>query len=123
MKDHKNLLRRFKSNIQTWSDYQEFLKLSESEMEPFFELAKSQRNDNFKNILKIYIPDKRFPAISITGSECELNCEHCNKKYLNGMKDLRKNEELKRFLYRHHENNGVGVLISGDVILMAQFRY
>ncbi|MFW9929885.1 MAG: radical SAM protein, partial [Candidatus Thorarchaeota archaeon] len=107
------LLNRFKSNTQTWSDYQEFLDLPESKIKKFFKLVKKITIDNFNNKLKIYIPNKRFPAISITGSECSLNCEHCNKKYLNGMKDLRKNEDLKKFLYTHYENNGIGVLISG----------
>lgn len=113
MTDTNILLKRFTSNTQTWSDYHEFLKLSESEMEPFFDLTKKITKDNFKDKLKIYIPNKGFPAISITGSECELNCEHCNKKYLDGMKDLRNNEDLKDFLYKHSKNKGVGVLISG----------
>jgi len=113
MNDSKNLLNRFKSNTQTWSDYQDFLNVPESEIGEFLKLAKKIVKDNFDNILKIYIPNKRFPAISITGSQCALNCEHCNKKYLDGMKNLQNNEDLKKFLYKHYENNGVGVLISG----------
>jgi len=111
--DIKDLVKRFKSSTQTWSHYQELLELSESEMEPFFNLTKKITEENFKNILKIYIPNKKFPAISITGSECALNCEHCYKKYLNGMKDLRNNEDLKDFLYNHYKNDGVGALVSG----------
>lgn len=113
MNDYNALLHRFKSNTQTWSDYQEVLHLPESEIKEFFELAKKITIHNFNNILKIFIPNKRFPAISITGSECALNCEHCNKRYLHGMKDLSNTEDLKNFLYMHYENNGVGVLISG----------
>ena len=113
MKDRNDLLERFKSNIQKWSDYQDFLNLSKFELDDFFKLSKKITKENFNDILKIYIPNKRFPAISITGSECALNCEHCNKKYLYGMKDLRNNKDLKDFLYTHYENKGVGVLISG----------
>ena len=113
MNEYNTLLNRFISNTQTWQDYQDVLDLPESELNQFFKLAKKITNDNFTKILKIYIPNKRFPAISITGSECSLNCEHCNKKYLDGMKDLRNKEDLKKFLYNHYENNGIGVLISG----------
>jgi uncharacterized radical SAM superfamily protein len=113
MIDYNKLLSRFISNSQTWADYREFLNLPESEIDEFFKLAKKITTDNFDDILKVYIPNKRFPAVSITGSVCTLNCEHCNKKYLEGMKDLSNKEDLKNFLYMHYENNGVGVLISG----------
>lgn len=113
MSEHINLLNRFKSKTQTWSDYLEFLDLPENKIEEFFKLAKNISIENFDNILKIYIPNKRFPAISITGNECSLNCEHCNKKYLDGMKDIRNSGDLKDFLYKHFQNRGVGALISG----------
>jgi uncharacterized radical SAM superfamily protein len=113
MNEYNTLLNRFELNTQTWSDYEDFLDLPESELNQFFKLVKKITNDNFTNILKIYIPNKRFPAISITGSECSLNCEHCNKMYLDGMKNLSNREDLKKFLYKHYENNGIGVLISG----------
>ncbi|MFX1569862.1 MAG: radical SAM protein, partial [Promethearchaeota archaeon] len=61
----------------------------------------------------IYIPTKRFPAISVTGIECALECEHCSKKYLKGMKDLVDNKDLEQFLIELYKNNGVGALISG----------
>ncbi len=113
MSDHIKLLKRFESKTQTWSDYHEFLDLPENEIEKYFKLTKNITIENFDNILKIYIPNKRFPAISITGNECSLNCEHCNKKYLDGMKDIRNGEDLKDFLYKHFQNRGVGALISG----------
>jgi uncharacterized radical SAM superfamily protein len=109
----ENLIKRFKSNNQTWSDYQDFLDLPESLIEPFFELTKKITAENFDNILKIYIPNKKFPAISITGNNCSLNCEHCNKKYLDGMKDIQNSQDLKEYLYKHYQNGGVGALISG----------
>lgn len=113
MTDHSDLLNRFQSSVQTWSDYRALLELPDAKMKQFFELASKITKDNFNSILKIYIPNKRFPAISITGRKCALNCEHCNGKYLAGMKDLQNPKELKKFLYKHYENHGVGALVSG----------
>jgi uncharacterized radical SAM superfamily protein len=113
MNDYTNLLQRFSLNSQKWLDYYAFLNLSEAELSLFLKLTKKLTFDNFDNTLKIYIPNKKFPAISITGAQCKLNCEHCNRKYLDGMRDLQTNEGLKSFLYEHYRNDGVGALISG----------
>ena len=91
-----NLLKKFKAGSQTWSDYNELLELDLREKKSFLKLAFNLKKKNFGNSLKIYIPNKRFPAISITGSECSLHCEHCNKKYLDGMKPILNNPDLKQ---------------------------
>ncbi len=113
MDDAKKLLEKFKSRNAYWSDYSRFLELEESELEPFLELAQEISHQNFENTLKIYIPNKRFPAISVTGNYCALECEHCNKKYLNGMKHILNNADLEEYLFNLAENGGVGVLLSG----------
>jgi len=113
MNSNKNLLKKFETGTQTWADYNEILSLDIKDLQPFLKLAYNLKKRNFGNLLKIYIPNKRFPAISITGSECSLHCEHCNKKYLDGMKPILKNNELKTFLMKLHNNDGIGVLISG----------
>ncbi len=107
------LLKRFELGTQTWADYEKFLKLDNREIEPFLNLAYKANKRKFGNLLKIYIPNKRFPAISITGSECSLHCEHCNKKYLDGMKPILNNSELKSYLLKLYKNGGTGALISG----------
>jgi len=107
------LLQKIRSGVASWSDFSSFLKLDKEEAEPFFLLAQEVTAQNFENILKIYNPTNKFPAISITGSECALHCEHCNEKYLRGMKPLLTNNDLERFLIEHSKNGGIGVLISG----------
>ncbi len=107
------LLDKIESGNVLWSDYSEFINLDYDELKPFLTLAQDITNKNFGNILKIYNPTKRFPAISITGNKCALECEHCNKKYLKGMKGLVDNRNLEKFLVELSENNGVGALISG----------
>ena len=116
MHDIKDLVKRYELGNQTWSDYEELLKLDNRELEPILNLAYKVKKRNFGDLLKIYIPNKRFPAISITGSECSLHCEHCNKKYLDGMKPILNNSDLKSYLLELYHNDGVGVLLSGGCL-------
>ena len=113
MNEIRVLLEKFETGTQTWFDYEELLNLESKDLEPFFKLAYNLKKQNFGNELKIYIPNKRFPAISITGTECSLHCEHCNKKYLDGMISILNNNDLEAFLMNLSSNDGVGVLISG----------
>ncbi|TFG23892.1 MAG: radical SAM protein [Promethearchaeota archaeon] len=113
MNDAKNLLFRIRSGSASWVDFSAFLELESKELEPYFFFSQDITKKNFNNTLKIYNPNKKFPAISITGSECSLHCEHCNEKYLKGMKPILTNDDLESFLIEHSQNNGIGVLISG----------
>ncbi|MHA1932633.1 MAG: radical SAM protein [Promethearchaeota archaeon] len=113
MSDNQTLLDRIKSGDASWIDYSEFLSLESKDLEPFFELAQSITKKNFGNTIKIYNPTKKFPAISITGSECALNCEHCSKKYLKGMKQILGEKDLEQFLLDLSKKDGIGALISG----------
>ncbi|MFW9946497.1 MAG: radical SAM protein [Candidatus Odinarchaeota archaeon] len=113
MSKMKSLLNKFKNGSPTWSDYSKFIDLKTNDINYFLELALKLKNENFGNQIKIYIPNKRFPAISITGDYCALACEHCNKKYLKGMEKVLNKDNLESFLFNHFENGGVGALISG----------
>ncbi|MBY9005414.1 MAG: radical SAM protein [Candidatus Lokiarchaeota archaeon] len=111
-----DLIDKFKNNTANWMDYSEFLNIQNKDLESFFDIAQKIKKENFGNVLKIYIPNKRFPPISITGNKCDLHCEHCNKKYLNGMKPIVNNQDLERFLIDHYEKGGIGALISGGCL-------
>ncbi|MHA2007726.1 MAG: radical SAM protein [Promethearchaeota archaeon] len=113
MSEKQELLNRIKTGTATWLDYSDFLDLESKDLKIFFDLAQNITRKNFGSILKIYNPTKKFPAISITGSECALGCEHCNKKYLKGMKKILENKELESFLTELHKRDGIGALISG----------
>lgn len=116
MSDNEKLLEKFESGNQTWSDYEKFLNLNIDELEPFLKQAYTLKKRNFGNLLKIYVPNKRFPAVSITGSDCSLHCEHCNKKYLDGMTPILNNSELKKYLMDLHKSGGIGILLSGGCL-------
>ena len=107
------LLEKIKARSISWPDFSAFLALDSEDLIELLNFTQEITRKNFNNILKVYIPTMRFPAISITGSECALKCEHCNKKYLKGMKQIQDIKELERFLIQLSKKNGVGALISG----------
>ncbi|MEJ2277326.1 MAG: radical SAM protein [Candidatus Lokiarchaeota archaeon] len=113
MNNIENLLNKVKNNKIDWKGYRKILTLSEDQMESFYNYSQKVTSKNFNHQLKIYVPGKLFPAISITGTKCALQCEHCNKKYLKGMKNITSEKELENYLFNLHEKGGVGALISG----------
>jgi len=67
-----------------------------------------------KKKLKIYIPGIKFPSVSLTGSYCFLNCAHCGRHYLEGMKKPKK-RELVDFCLNVERSGGLGCLLSGGM--------
>ncbi|MCP4219463.1 MAG: radical SAM protein [bacterium] len=55
----------------------------------------------------------KYPAISITGSQCELQCEHCRGVLLKPMIEALSPEALIEKCLRLNEKNAIGCLISG----------
>ena len=55
----------------------------------------------------------RYPAISITGSQCALNCDHCRSKILEPMIPAVSPDQLLERCLQLEKNGTVGVLISG----------
>ena len=110
MNEVKEIVLKIKKGTVSWLDLEN---LTQNHYEEFLKYAYNLKKQFFGNELKIYIPNQKFPAISITGSECALNCEHCNKKYLESMRAITNPSDLKHYLKDLYENNGVGALISG----------
>jgi hypothetical protein len=54
-----------------------------------------------------------FPAISITGGDCKLQCDHCKAKILEPMIPVRSPEELDRLVDQIVLDGGRGLLLSG----------
>jgi len=81
--------------------------------ESLFEKAKKIHRDLFGNSLRVYFPGKKFPSISITGNFCELNCKHCNRKYLKHMLNAETPEKLMDLCKKLEESGALGCLISG----------
>jgi len=60
-----------------------------------------------------FIPGKRFPAISITGSRCELGCPHCSGRPLASMLSADTPEKLLAVASRLEASGALGFLLSG----------
>jgi len=54
-----------------------------------------------------------WPAVSITGGECQLACDHCKARILEPMIPARTPEELWRVINREIEGGAHGILLTG----------
>lgn len=58
-------------------------------------------------------PHPNFPAISITGDSCSLNCKHCSHRYLRSMVPCVTPDSLISTCFRLASNGVRGLLLSG----------
>ncbi|MEM4276220.1 MAG: radical SAM protein [Thermoplasmata archaeon] len=63
--------------------------------------------------VECFYPGNSFPAISVTGAACSLNCKHCMGKYLTGMVPACSPEELVSIADALAERGARGFLLSG----------
>ncbi|MEW6188911.1 MAG: radical SAM protein [Actinomycetota bacterium] len=76
---------------------------------------------NFGREIIFYLPGMftlngdrgRYPAISITGDRCELNCDHCRARILESMIHATTPEALVKRCLKLEEQGNIGCLISG----------
>lgn len=61
-----------------------------------------------------YMDDKgKYPTVSITGSACALNCDHCQRHILHTMIPATSPEALVTTCQRLYREGDIGVLVSG----------
>jgi uncharacterized radical SAM superfamily protein len=87
--------------------------LDKPSLDAFLGRARQASDARFGKVLKAYIPGNKFPAVSVTGTSCELHCKHCNDHYLHGMIPAETPEKLDLVLGDIHARGGTGALISG----------
>lgn len=61
----------------------------------------------------MFRPGRSFPAVSVTGTRCDLMCRHCSGHYLCGMKAATDPEELLRLARALDDAGASGFLLSG----------
>jgi len=71
------------------------------------------RSTQTEGVLYACYPQPAFPAISLTGQGCELNCKHCMGRYLRSMLPCTRPEELLRLGFRLASRGARGLLVSG----------
>lgn len=65
----------------------------------------------------------RYPAVSITGGECRLLCEHCKGQLLAPMLHLSEPDELLEVCRRMPRRGSLGVLLSGGADLRGRLPW
>jgi hypothetical protein len=65
----------------------------------------------------------KYPAISITGGDCELQCDHCQATILEHMVSAKASEELIEKALRLAEKGNHGILISGGCDISGQLPW
>ena len=55
----------------------------------------------------------RFPSLSMSGNQCNLQCKHCNHTYLNDMLSITNPDKLYQYAQELQKKNAVGFLLSG----------
>lgn len=71
----------------------------------------------FKSEINFYYTSNIFPAVSVTGSWCALNCRHCRRKMIERLDSVCEPNELVELCRRFHEKGAVGVLFTGGCTL------
>lgn len=85
------------------------------------------RRANFPDVMEFYAPGlkrwetsewrptnaRRFLPVSVTGSACALQCDHCQAKVLEGMVSVKLEEDLLAVARRLHAQGSEGLLVSG----------
>lgn len=83
--------------------------------------AKELSWDRFGKKITFYLPGMisydekigKYPAISITGNECKLGCEHCRGKLLEPMIKANTPEDLIILCRKLEKSGNIGVLLTG----------
>jgi uncharacterized radical SAM superfamily protein len=102
-----------------------------SEDQILFQEAWKTARSNFGHDFTFYLPGMirydrergRYPAISITGSRCDLLCEHCKGRLLAPMIEVREPEELVGLSARLSRQGALGLLLSGGSDLQARLPW
>ena len=95
--------------------------------EAAWKAARKHQGDGFTfylpGMVKVGQERGRYPAISITAQECELQCEHCQGRLLAPMIQIANPEELVEKCLRLHQNGAHGVLLSGGSDLQGRLPW
>ena len=90
-------------------------------MDDRLKMARERSWRRFGKVIGFYLPgifsldghSGKYPAISITGAACALECDHCQGKILASMEDASDPEKLVEICRRLDARRHLGVLISG----------
>ncbi|MEA3255247.1 MAG: radical SAM protein [Candidatus Altiarchaeota archaeon] len=84
-----------------------------TELQDLINRSREISRRNFGGNINFYYTSSYFPAISVTGSHCALNCKHCGRIMIERLTPATTPEELIKTCLRLHEQGSTGVLITG----------
>jgi uncharacterized radical SAM superfamily protein len=101
--------------------FKDWAAVKAADLDALIESAREMSWNNIGKDLQCFIPGRmmymreqgKYPTISITGSGCALNCDHCQTKILGTMIAATTPENLYETCIRMNERDNIGVLISG----------
>ena len=86
---------------------------NEQETQNLIELAKDLSRKRFGSSINFYHTGDRFPAVSLTGNACALDCRHCKRKLIERLIPATDPEQLLKTCITLHERGCKGVLLTG----------
>ncbi len=108
-----HLLQKIEEDAAGKEAIQYLINCTEENLSELLSAAWEIRQKNFDPELDCFYPGNKFPAISITGTQCALHCKHCNKQYLGSMISAETPEKLWEACKNLAREGAVGCLISG----------
>lgn len=104
--------------IDTYLEWQQLLSRDRSQL---FEASRTLSWQIHGKQVKYFIPGQMFfmgdrgkyPSISLTGTWCALNCDHCFRKILEGMISATEPQQLREICQKLDAEGNLGVLLSG----------
>ncbi len=91
----------------------ELMQLEGNDLESLFDEARAVKEKLCGKNVNFYFTGRSFPAISVTGSACALNCKHCGRSMLDGVHHARKGSEVVEMAKAFEEKGATGCLITG----------
>jgi len=95
------------SNLRDW------FRVPSTELMELFSYTQTLTEEAFKRQITIFNPGAEFPPISITGHQCQLNCQHCARHFIQSMHPITSPQKLITFCEELDRRGAVGCLISG----------
>ncbi len=92
---------------------QELMHLEGDELEDLFDKAGRIKENLTGKKVNFYFTGDSFPAISVTGDACALDCKHCGRNMLKGVHHVRKGEDIVELAKAFEKKGATGCLITG----------
>lgn len=89
------------------------LNLPWDEFEKVMTISRAQADKISGNRIYFYYTGDKYPALSLTGEQCSLMCNHCKAELLKRLPPVRSSEELVKVCRNLERNGAKGCLLTG----------